>query len=130
MTVVDLGPELLREILDPAMRHAVIRGASEVVRRSFDEDDPPMRQVTGREVQRRVRLCWAAFKMLRHDLRWSIDRALHALPEKLRADLDGREWKPSERASFVPTIGALARETREAQSSVLVDGAGRPLRAG
>lgn len=73
------------------------RGVQDAVARSFVEDKNRDRRVvmTQDEVKRRGRICVEVVRSLRGDLGWSVARIVDALPQALRAKLDGAEWDPS-----------------------------------
>lgn len=80
----------------------VVHGIEQAVALSFAEDREPGRiilvhalpRVTRAEMVRRIQLCVKIFRVLRGDLKWSIERILDSMPKYLRAELDGTAWEP------------------------------------
>lgn len=48
-----------------------------------------------REVKRRFDICERWFRILRCDLKYSLDQALDTLPQALQAELSGKSFEPS-----------------------------------
>jgi len=66
---------------------------------------------TDRETKRRFALCERFVSEMTTDQEWSLTRALDEVPGYLNAKLDGVDWTPSERGSWVaeqkPLIGVI-----------------------
>ena len=75
---------------------------------SFDAGHPGhMRQITQAEVKRRFAICERWFRDLRGAKQWTIDRVLSALPQALRAELEGRTYEPDSRSLWLPQDGQV-----------------------
>lgn len=83
---------------------AIIESA---IARSFQTDNPPMRNPVRAEVKRRFGIAISIFKVLRGDLEWSLSRIGDYLGRYLRNELDGVSWKPDTRALWTPDPPAL-----------------------
>ncbi len=70
---------------------------------SFAEGN--MRNPTREEVKRRFMICINWAKTLRGDLKWAIGRICDTMPEVLRTELLGAEFKPDTRACWIPSDG-------------------------
>ena len=70
---------------------------------SFKEAN--MRNPTQAEIRRRFEICVKWAKVLRGDLGWGIARICDTLTDALRTELLGQEFKPSERACWMPGDG-------------------------
>ena len=56
------------------------------------------------EYRRRTEIALRWFRVLRGDLKWSLERILDALPGALRTELDGGHWTPEDRPGwFAPS---------------------------
>lgn len=89
-----MSAEILR-IVNEDRRAAgkLVRGIGTALEKSFRADRikvPPTRA----EVVRRTKICLDVARMLKGDLKWSVDRIVGALPDALRAKLDGLPWEP------------------------------------
>jgi len=77
-----------------------------IIEASFDHDEVhatillPARYRTLGEVKSRFNILIRWFKVMRGDLKWSIQRTLSALPHALRTELDGGKYEPPVRASW------------------------------
>lgn len=88
----------------------VVRGIEAAVLKSFQSDQAPGRivlvnggpRITRDEVRRRSALTLDIFKVLRGDMKWSVERIIDALPGLLRKKLDGVSWEPTARAMWTP----------------------------
>jgi hypothetical protein len=56
--------------------------------------------ITKDELKRRSAMCIEIFRVLRGDLKWSLDRIADNLADFLRKQLDGVDWEPAARASW------------------------------
>ena len=95
----------------------VVRGIEAAVLHSFEQDQAatlilhPGRistSMTRAEMIRRTEFCMRAFRELRGDLKWSVDRILGHMPQALRAYLDGGDWRPEEARTIwrpTPSVG-------------------------
>lgn len=83
----------------------VALGIEAAVAQSFIDDMQPGRviivhggnRITQAEIKRRGEMCIKIFRMLRGDLKWTIERILDHLPQYLRKELDGLTWEPEAR---------------------------------
>jgi hypothetical protein len=66
----------------------------------------PVYNPTQAEIRTRTGMCYDLFMVMRHDLRWSIQRSLDTLPVALRTELDGGKWEPptDRRAWGIPKV--------------------------
>lgn len=88
----------------------VVKGIEVAISKSFAEEQRRLspliigrvQRISQDEVKRRTRMCLDIFKVLRGDLRWSVDRIADALPRFLQNELDGVDWKPDVRACWTP----------------------------
>lgn len=91
----------LTELLgSPVAIGAVTNGIETAIRHSFASH--PMRHKTADEVKRRFEICVKWFRVFRTEKKFSIDRSVDQLGRALRAELDGVEYKPHERALWAP----------------------------
>lgn len=78
----------------------------ETIAKSFEFDDAnsliKIHRQTKAEQKRRFEICAEGFQIMKGDLKWSYQRALDELPRYLRAKLDGNDWKPDTRSTWVP----------------------------
>jgi len=85
---------------------------SEIVAASFREDAQEQQgrigahivstRPTDSEIKRRLDICKRWFGVLRNDYGYSFPRIFDTLPHALRADLDGKPFNPSTRATWAP----------------------------
>lgn len=83
----------------------VVIGIEAAVAQTFLQDSAPGRiilvhggaRITAGEIKRRTEMCLAIFKVLRGDLKWTVERILDFLPTYLRKQLDGAPWEPEAR---------------------------------
>lgn len=88
---------------DPnATKHAA-HTITKVVEKTFDTH--PLTNITQREVKRRIEIALNLVARMRCDLKWSVQRTLDTLPQAMKAELDGVEWKPSRHAMWMPGDG-------------------------
>jgi hypothetical protein len=59
-------------------------------------------RMTHREIKRRFELAWDIFKSLRAECRFPLARIEDALPHYLRMAIEGVEWHPLKRRTWVP----------------------------
>ena len=106
-----MEPGVFANLVEGNQIPKLVAGISAAVSKSFDVDQQPghlilvtgVRRVTKEETDRRVKICVGIFKVLRGDLKWSLDRIVDHLPKYLRAELDGTSWEPSARAGLWTT---------------------------
>jgi hypothetical protein len=67
--------------------------------------------MTKNDVKRRFDILAKWFKVMRGDLGWSLQRALDTLPRALRAELDGEEFVPDNRATWATSTTTHGGET-------------------
>ena len=83
----------------------VVIGIEAAVAQSFMEDAQPGRiiivhggnRITQAEIKRRGEMCIKIFRVLRGDLKWTVERILDHLALYLRKELDGVTWEPEAR---------------------------------
>lgn len=88
---------LKKFIPDDKLRTAVVNGFTTAIGASFLDEEKSLKRD---EVKRRYGICVKIFTALVGDLRWSTERALHHLPEYLRAEVLGIAWTPSTKTSW------------------------------
>lgn len=91
------------ETLDINTRARVVDAITRAIDHSFTEDNT---QQTDAEIKQRFEICFKAFKILRYDLGWSLERITDEMPIALRALLDGGRWEPTKRRDAWVTDGA------------------------
>ena len=82
--------------------NVVATAAERAVVRSFQTRPLPIRGITRTEARRRVKICERIWQVLRHEKKWSLQRACDHLYRYLIDELDGRTWNPDERTIWVP----------------------------
>jgi hypothetical protein len=65
----------------------------QAIGKSFDTDDPKMKNITKGETADRFNHCLRIFTVLRKDKQWSWARIEDHLPGLLRKQLDGIDWE-------------------------------------
>lgn len=94
-------------LVDESRYGQVVDGIVNAVHLSYEEDARRLsleghvgRKVlsTEAETKRRVQKCLDMFRVLRGDLKWSIERCVDSMPVYLRTALDGGNWEPDARA--------------------------------
>jgi hypothetical protein len=61
----------------------------------------PMRQLTTSAVKERFNKCAKIFEILRGDLKWSLMKIDEHLPGYFQQEMNGEDWQPSARSSWV-----------------------------
>lgn len=64
-------------------------------------DTHPMRHLTKSAVKERFDKCAEIFEVLRGDLKWSLMKIEEHLPQYFQQAMNGEDWKPSARTSWV-----------------------------
>ncbi len=106
-----MEPGVFANLIDGNQIPRLLAGISDAVLASFRADRMPGRiilvtaqaRVTEAERKRRVMLCVSIFKVLRGDMKWSLEKIVDHLPRYLRAELDGTPWEPEARAGLWTT---------------------------
>ncbi len=106
-----MEPGVFASLIDGNQIPRLVKGIEAAVLKSFEDDRKPGRiilvtalpRVTAAEVKRRSEKCVAIFKVLRGDLKWSLDKIIDHLPRYLRAELDGTSWEPEARQALWTT---------------------------
>ena len=91
------------DTLDIHTRARVTDAITRAIDHSFTQDNAVQ---TDAEIKQRFEICFKAYKILRHDLGWSLQRIEDEMPLALRALLDGGRWEPTERRTSWVTDGA------------------------
>lgn len=85
----------------PAIR-LVVNGITDAVAMSYVSH--PMRQgATGKENKRRTQICVKLVRLMKGDLKWSVQRCVDELPAALQIELSGQRWQPPARDSWFAT---------------------------
>lgn len=90
------------ENLDLHTRARVVNAITKAIEVSFSEDKASQ---TDAEIKRRFDICFKAYKILRNDLGWSLQRVEDEMPVALRSLLDGGSWEPTKRRDAWVTDG-------------------------
>lgn len=90
------------ETLDIHTRARVVDAMTRAIEHSFTQDNAIQ---TDAEIKHRFEVCFKVFKILRYDLKWSLQRVEDEIPLALRSLLDGGRWEPTERRTSWVTDG-------------------------
>ena len=88
----------LLEMLDPLARSLAVDAISNAIETSFSEDNA---RQTQNEIKHRFNVCLGYVGVMRNELGWSWQRIQDTLPQALRSKLDGADWTPPTRSSWV-----------------------------
>ena len=79
----------------------LMRGIERAVTQSFDTDAVLRPVKTQDEQKRRVVMCKDLILAMRQEHSLSVQRIVYELPSALRCRLDGAEWQPPTRSSWI-----------------------------
>lgn len=82
------------------------------VEHTFVTDNPRLRQFKLSEVKRRTDLAVEIVSVLRHDMKWGVDRTVGMLPKLLRKAVDGEDWSKNVERCTLWTSDTLAISER------------------
>lgn len=84
--------------LSETQRSQLVTSITAALETTFAQDGA---RQTQSEIKRRFDLCADLAGRMRTDLHWSLQRIHDTLPLALRCELDGANWEPDERQSWI-----------------------------
>lgn len=88
-------------ITEPAAIKAAVEGITTAVAISYVSHS--VRNRTKAEDKRRTQICLKLIRVMKGELKWSVQRCVDELPTALQVELSGQRWMPPTRDSWFAT---------------------------